>query len=666
MTMTAPWQDNDNDNDDQHEHEHDVPGQRISSPDYVDVEIPQSVDVAPSQQSPVSSTSSEGYPSWLQFPSAPHLQPQVPPRTQEGQQPAPAMTVKQQQMPVPFSDGCKPTPHSVRIVSMQDSNAATTATDAGTGGTGAGGRREPGTDRTTTTMRTPDARLRADIATPPKFRTPGLHLELPCDPSYKTGIHFYLFPILVLAHLPLQTFLDFNAIYILIELQSSQIRTHPEFPAVVVTGSWALLHTLRAGSSGYSASFLAMRSSTYYRRWRFRRPIILPIYLFSLAFNFVAMLSYDHFCFLQHIRSSAFPYVNSSAILPLAEGSLRDALAETCYFYAQNLPTIVTLLSRAGLAFALLLSFFSPENLPAHTKGVLIANAAWAAWKLSSSCSAGSVSGYSAGMAVRGSVGLAHAGRRKNEMSAERSSEGGFEGIENIFAAVGLSGAAQPQPARRGMLSRDLFESPSGPPSRRSSVANGHGNEGDKNAPLENLPYPFLGFGPRDSSEQEQIPFPPSPAVPEESAGSHYDDEVEVEGDIVVEVEDEGEEEEEEEEINPRSSEEPSSFSGRASNSLSSLGQPIPSHYPFAFRHPARVGSMPFTGSPPFAFSRATATPQSKSTSTGESHETRSTGNMDTTTASSSPSGGSPTSSVPSSQDPIWADLLLLPHVLNV
>jgi hypothetical protein len=48
-------------------------------------------------------------------------------------------------------------------------------------------------------------------------------------------------------------------------------------------------------------------------------------------------------------------------------------------------------------------------------------------------------------------------------------------------------------------------------------------------------------FGPRDSSEQEQIPFPPSPAIPEESAGGHDDDEVEVEGDIIVEVEVEGE-----------------------------------------------------------------------------------------------------------------------------
>ena len=139
------------------------------------------------------------------------------------------------------------------------------------------------------------------------------------------------------------------------------------------------------------------------------RPLILPIYLSSPAFNLVSMTSYNHFCFLQHIRNSAFPHVNPSAVLPSAEGSLRDALAETCYFYAQNLPTVVTLLPRAGLALALLLSFFSPEHLPGgltlsdvdqsiarrdgtyfdqstgslsgYAKGVLIANAAWTAWR---------------------------------------------------------------------------------------------------------------------------------------------------------------------------------------------------------------------------------------------------------------------------------------------
>ena len=76
------------------------------------------------------------------------------------------------------------------------------------------------------------------------------------------------------------------------------------------------------------------------------------------------MSSYDHFCFLQHIRYSAYPYVNSSVVLPSTEGSLRDALAETCYLYAQNLPTIVMTLPRAGLVLALLLSFFNSENIP--------------------------------------------------------------------------------------------------------------------------------------------------------------------------------------------------------------------------------------------------------------------------------------------------------------
>ncbi len=42
-----------------------------------------------------------------------------------------------------------------------------------------------------------------------------------------------------------------------------------------------------------------------------------------------------------------------------------------------------------------------------------------------------------------------------NEKSAERPSEGGFEGIEKVFAAVGLGGAVETQPARRGKLSRN-------------------------------------------------------------------------------------------------------------------------------------------------------------------------------------------------------------------
>jgi hypothetical protein len=211
------------------------------------------------------------------------------------------------------------------------------------------------------------------------------------------------------------------------------------------------------------------------------------------------------------------------------------------------------------------------------------------------------------------------------------------------------------------MLSRDLFESPKDAPSRKSTPANGHGHgqdvqplpevrvresttEDGKAVPVKDLPYPFPGFGPRESSEQEQIPFPPSPGLPDDGAEGDHEGEGEEEegGEIVVEVDDDAEVEFEQE---PRSSEEPSSFSGRASNSLSSLGQPIPSRYPFAFRHPGRGGSISSTGSPPFAFSRTTATPQSKSTSTRASHASRSTGNVETTTnASSSPVASSPVS----------------------
>ena len=108
--------------------------------------------------------------------------------------------------------------------------------------------------------------------------------------------------------------------------------------------------------------------------------------------------------------------------------------------------------------------------------------------------------------------------------------------------------------------------------------------EGDKSAPhrLRILPHPFTGFGPRDSSEQEQILFQPSTEVPEESARDRDDEEEYVEGDIrvVVEVKIDGKEAEEEQEvINPRLSEEPSVQVLRpctASNSLSSLGQPEP------------------------------------------------------------------------------------------
>ena len=80
--------DDDNNNDDDgDDNEHDVPGQRISSPNYIEVEIPQSIGgVAPSQQysnNPPRPLRARAIPPG--FPSVLHLLPQVQPCTLSAQ-----------------------------------------------------------------------------------------------------------------------------------------------------------------------------------------------------------------------------------------------------------------------------------------------------------------------------------------------------------------------------------------------------------------------------------------------------------------------------------------------------------------------------------------------------------------------------------------------------
>lgn len=116
----------------------------------------------------------------------------------------------------------------------------------------------------------------------------------------------------------------------------------------------------------------------------------------SSAFTFASLTSYSNFCFLQHIRYTAFFGEH---------GGVRDGLAETFWFYSQNLPTVALLLPRGGLSLALLFSFsssvpgvvaladagisfrdatyFRPDGaLTDFARGVLIANAAWTLWKI--------------------------------------------------------------------------------------------------------------------------------------------------------------------------------------------------------------------------------------------------------------------------------------------
>ncbi|RDB21863.1 hypothetical protein Hypma_010843 [Hypsizygus marmoreus] len=657
------------------------------------------------------SKDSEGYPSWL---------PKRPPH------PAPASTFHSsvglpeagpsEPPPSPFIGGRKPTPRSVRIVSLQESY-------------GEKGRREP-TDQTRVGnpprvwSKAAGAAMSPAVFSSgdpfearipqPKFNSRGLHLELLRSPSLLSRLYFYLFPILVFAHIPLQTFFDFNAVFILIQVSKFP---NPQAPGVPGSGkNWAL------GAAAYVACWLVWilvvfivyeLVYSFARRWRVKRPLMLPIYFSSSAFNLAAMTSYSNFCFLQHVRYSAFFGEN---------GSIRDGLAETFWFYSQNLPTVALLIPRAGLALALLLAFSTPQvgvvaladagilhrdatffrkedgTLTSYARGVLIANAAWTAWRILvlwvSWIGLWVVSGH-------GCAGLCGPRYRWEEEEAEKTrsfysdtasdvdvipwswrectrlriqeayefcltvrpslrwgakkdvsdatdvepSGAGptFDGVEQVLAAVGFPSV--PPPARRGVLSGDLFESPKDefpvPPTDMSDIIPKVVKRSSKDkqvsgpsAPLLTLPYPFTAAGAHASSA-DRVPFPPSP-VPSRSkkgttsgsgtgsgsgsgSGTTEDDEEEDDDEVDDHEEDDDEDEEEDENENEES-EEPSS--GRASGSLSSLGQPVSSRYPFQFRRPGRGNSIS-SG----AASHMTPTSNSQSMQSRMSQGTQSTGN---------------------------------------
>lgn len=152
-----------------------------------------------SSPSPHRISESDGYPSWL---------PKRPPP------PAPGSTF-QSSAPSELIGGRKPTPRSVRIINIPD--------------TSQGERHEP-TDQTRAGHNRVWSRATGAGISPtifgsvmgpnvsrPRFRTSALHPELLQSPYIRTRIQFYLLPFFVFAHIPLQTFFDFNAVFILLQ-----------------------------------------------------------------------------------------------------------------------------------------------------------------------------------------------------------------------------------------------------------------------------------------------------------------------------------------------------------------------------------------------------------------------------------------------------------------
>lgn len=187
---------------------------------------------------------------------------------------------------------------------------------------------------------------------------------------------------------------------------------------------------------------------------------------------------------------------------------------------------------------------------------------------------------------------------------------------EQVMAAVGLGPHAS---NRRPVLSDDFFKGPGGEAGPSTDRALGE----DQGGPLMQLPYPFTTKGSAQvSSDDEKVPFPPS--VPSDEKTS---DEKETSGGTTTNEDDDDEmdadeEDAEEERLAAGASEEPSS--GRASGSMSSLGHPVSSRYPFQMRRPTRGTSMNSSSSPA---SRATP----RSLQSRISGTTQSTGNREST-----------------------------------
>ncbi|KAI0272095.1 hypothetical protein BGY98DRAFT_1099976 [Russula aff. rugulosa BPL654] len=245
---------------------------------------------SPSQQSSVS-TSSEGYPSWLfKRPSisSPRFSPALSKHSNDvwfgrSRRAAPRRKWKRMAGQRRQREGSTSTADaraflrwaqthttSVSIVSMQDSNAATSARRPGAGGLGESSKGQIGRRR-----RGPLSGPLVDTGCPlacryrdtAKVPISWLAPRTPARSVFKTRIHFYLLPIVVLALVPLQTFLDFNAVYILIErFIRRRVAKFPNPYSPESPGSgrnWvlgAVAYIVCCSVSGYSAD-IAVRGS---------------------------------------------------------------------------------------------------------------------------------------------------------------------------------------------------------------------------------------------------------------------------------------------------------------------------------------------------------------------------------------------------------------------
>jgi hypothetical protein len=166
---------------------------------------------SPQQESSVSET---GYPSWL-----PRRPPPPGPRSTIHSSSALGMFNDAGPGPSqePFIGGRKATPRSVRIVNSQsgEKDSQHPRRESTEPSRLIAGAQNRVWSRATSAGMSPTVFSAASVPRP-RFRSTSLHPEILQNPSWKMRLWFYLFPLLVFFHIPLQTFFDFNAVYIML------------------------------------------------------------------------------------------------------------------------------------------------------------------------------------------------------------------------------------------------------------------------------------------------------------------------------------------------------------------------------------------------------------------------------------------------------------------
>ncbi|GAA5849594.1 hypothetical protein JCM9279_007281 [Rhodotorula babjevae] len=238
-----------------------------------------------------------------------------------------------------------------------------------------------------------------------------------CDFAGRFPRLLYLFyPIIVFAHVPATLFLDFVLLYVLCQLARYPSVPSPTSRNIAAralvgvpdiepsTGWWVAVAVYAASTAAWFFGVLLWKElgRDYYSRWKSgdRSVEIEKVYAGATSFKLACLRSYSHFSFFWRIRLA--PFHRSGTIAQAVEGTtLADGVQETAGWYRQNWPTVLLLLPRAGITVAVLLlfsttaygtststtardsAFFDADGtLSRFSAGVLLANAAWAAWRL--------------------------------------------------------------------------------------------------------------------------------------------------------------------------------------------------------------------------------------------------------------------------------------------